>query len=77
MSTASVFKFLNTKTFSDQFGTKPFPKMYFYFDILTISPILKLGSLLLISLLELKCMCLILYQQVSFKLFCDMSCCVY
>ena len=37
--------FLITKTFQDQLRVQPFPFMCF--DILTISPILNLGSLLL------------------------------
>ena len=45
--------FLITKTSSDRFGTKPFAKICLYFDILTISPILNLGSLVLIPLIEL------------------------
>ena len=39
-----------TKTSSDQFGTQLFEKMFLSFDILTMSPILNLGSLSLISL---------------------------
>ena len=42
--------FLITKTFLDKLGAQPFP--FIYFDILTISPILNLGSLLLIFLLD-------------------------
>ena len=44
---------LITKTSSDQFGTQLFEKMFLSFDILTMSPILNLGSLSLISLPEL------------------------
>ena len=47
-----VLTFLIIKTSSDHFGTKPFAKIFFYFDILTISPISNLGFLSLISLLE-------------------------
>ena len=35
--------FLATNTSSDQFGTQLFAKMFLYFDIPTISPILNLG----------------------------------
>ena len=42
-----------TKTSSDQFGTYSFAKMFLYFDILAISPILNLGSSSLNSFLEL------------------------
>ena len=45
--------FLITNTSSDQFGTYPFAKKFLSFDILTISPILNLGSLSLISFIEL------------------------
>ena len=44
--------FLITQNYSDQSETLPFAKMSLYFDLLTISPILNLGSLSLISLLE-------------------------
>ena len=44
--------FLITNSFSDQFGALPFAKLFLYFDILTPSPILNFGSLLLVSLLE-------------------------
>ena len=42
--------FLIKKTFLDQLGAQPFP--FIYFDILTISSILNLGSLLLIFWLD-------------------------
>ena len=45
--------FLIKKTYSDIFGTEPYAKMFLYFDILGISPILNLGSSSLTSLLEL------------------------
>ena len=44
--------YLITRNFSDQFGVSPFAKNFLYFDILTESPILNLGSLSLFSLLE-------------------------
>ena len=44
--------YLITRNFSDQFGVSPFAKKFLYFDILTESPILNLGSLSLFSLLE-------------------------
>ena len=47
---ALFLTFLITKISSGQFGVYPLGKMFLYFDILTTSSILNLGSLLLISL---------------------------
>ena len=45
--------FLITKTSFDQFGVKSVSKIFFLFWYSTVSPILSLGSLSSISLLEL------------------------
>ena len=45
--------FLIAKTSLNQFGTKLSANFFLYFDVLTISPILNLGSSSLISWLEL------------------------
>ena len=59
------FNFFDRKTSSEQFRTYTFAKIFLYFDILTWSPILDLGSSLLF-LLSKSIMRLTLYQQASF-----------
>ena len=46
------FTFLIAKAYSIQFGMYPLAKMFLYFQILTRSPSLNLGSLSLTCLLE-------------------------
>ena len=48
--------FLITKTSSDQFGTRPSAKMFFYFDILIWSPISNLASSVL-RFYQSQCIC--------------------
>ena len=45
----SIYISLITKTSSDQFRVWPFAKIFLYFDLLTLSPTLNLGSLSLCS----------------------------
>ena len=52
MSTEQCFKHFYSQKPLHTNLKQPFPKIFLYFVILTISPILNLGSLSLISLLE-------------------------
>ena len=52
LSLLTFLSFLFTKNSSDKFGVKTFAKIFLYFSILTISPILNSGFLSLIYLLE-------------------------
>ena len=52
----SFLNFLITKTSSEQFGTLPFAKIFWCFDIFTWSPTLNIGSSLFFYLLKSKYM---------------------
>ena len=64
--------FLITKTSFDQFGVKRVSKILFLFWYSTVSPILSLGSLSLISLLEL--IYGVSFYATSFQFNCTMIC---
>ena len=55
MSTTVFLTFLIRETSLDQLGTYSFAKLFLYFDILTLAPVLNLGSSFLISFLVSLC----------------------